>query len=248
MTLLRSVGRGAVSGVAAGTATAVVGFWLGEPFVDQAVALESARTAAEDAQLAAHGDPVMHHVELFSRTTQHAGFLFAVVVTAIALGTLLGVAHAVAHRNDVQPWRNALRLAAGAFSAVYLVPFVRYPANPPGVGDPGTLTQRTATYLAALTIGIVGVITASLVARDLRARGWTEPARHLAVGAILLATLALPFALPANLDAVDVPARGLWEFRLSAFAMALLMWTALGAAFGMLGDRQMRRSRQAVPG
>jgi predicted cobalt transporter CbtA len=81
-----------------------------------------------------------------------------VLATSIALGLLLAVAHVVVFPHDTAPWRNALRLAAAGFFAPYLVPFVRFPANPPGVGDAGTLQQRTLTCLAAVVIGVVGVV------------------------------------------------------------------------------------------
>ena len=181
--------------------------------------------------------------EPFTRHEQHVGFGPSVLSTAIAVGVLFGEVHALVRRKrDTQPWRSALGLAAGAFFAVYLVPFVRYPANPPGVGDPGTLTTRTNVYLASVVIGIVGVVAAALVARDTRAREWAEPARQLAVTVVLLGTLALPFVLPDNPDALDIPAGLLWEYRLVAFASGALMWASLGAAFGLLGERQRRRA------
>ena len=62
----------------------------------------------------------------------------------------------------------------------------------------------------------------------------SEPLRHLAVTAVLLATIGLTFVLPANTDPLDVPAGLLWEFRLLAFASSVLLWGALGAAFGLL--------------
>jgi predicted cobalt transporter CbtA len=240
------IGRGIQAGLAAGLVTSAFGFFLAEPVLDRAVALESARTAAENAALAAKGDPVIHNVELFSRDTQHVGFVLGVLVTAIALGLALSVAHAVARKEDERPWQKALMLAAGAFFGVYMVPFVRYPANPPGVGDPGTLNQRTLTYLAALVIGVVGVIIAARVSHDLRLRDVATSTRQLAVGFVLMLTLALPFALPANRDALDIPAELLWEFRLFAFAIAAMMWTVLGVTFGLLGQRAQQHATRTA--
>jgi predicted cobalt transporter CbtA len=234
--LLSRLGRGVKAGIVAGVVAGGLGLWLAEPVLDRAVALESVRTAGEDAQRAANGDPVLHHVELFSRSTQHGGFLLGVIATSIALGVLLAVAHVLAFRCDTAPWRTSLRLGVGGFFAVYFVPFARYPANPPGVGDPATLQQRTLTYLATIVIGIVGVLAANLAARDLQARGWSEPSRQLVVGAVLVATLAVPYSLPTNSDPLDVPAALLWEFRMSALALATVMWAAVAVTFGMLGE------------
>lgn len=78
------------------------------------------------------------------------------------------------------------------------------------------------------------------MARDTRGREWAEPSRQLAVTAVLLGTLALPFVLPDNPDALDIPAGLLWEYRLVAFGSAALMWASLGAAFGLLGERRRK--------
>lgn len=237
MDLLRSLKHGLQAGVVAGLLTGAFGYLLAEPVMDRAVRLESAREAAEQARQASAGLTVTHHVEVFSRGTQHLGLLVATLATGLALGVLLSVVHAVVHRRDDRardPWRSSLTLAAGAFFAVYLVPFLRYPANPPGVGDPNTIDTRTRTYLAALTIGILGVIAAARLARDLHRRQTVEPLRQLAVAGVLLGTVVLTFALPANTDPLEVPAGLLWQFRLLALASALLLWSSLGVVFGLL--------------
>lgn len=241
MDLLRGLRNGAAAGAVAGLLTGAFGYLFAEPAIDRSVQLETAREAADRAQQSAAGLTVTHHAEVFSRSTQHLGLLVAAVATGLALGVLFGVLHAVLHRDgsdrnarDRSPWRSSLWLAAGAFFAVYLVPFVRYPANPPGVGDPNTIDTRTRAYLAALAIGVLGVVAAARLARDLRGR-LTEPLRHLAVTGVLVATVALTFVLPANTDPLDVPAALLWEFRILAFASSLLLWAALGAAYGLLG-------------
>ena len=49
-----------------------------------------------------------------------------------------------------------------------LVPFVKYPPNPPAVGDPATINQRTISYLAILVIGLVAVWAGVVAYRSLR--------------------------------------------------------------------------------
>ena len=235
MDLLRSLRNGAAAGAVAGLLTGAFGYLLAEPAIDRSVQLETAREAAVQTRQGAPGLTVEHHAEVFSRGTQHLGLVVAAVATGIALGVLFGVLHALLHRDrsDHNPWRSSLWLAASAFFAVYLVPFVRYPANPPGVGDPNTIDTRTRAYLAALAVGILGVIAAARLASDVRER-LSEPLRHLAVTGILLATIGLTFVLPANTDPLDVPAGLLWEFRLLAFASSVLLWGALGITYGLL--------------
>jgi predicted cobalt transporter CbtA len=243
MNLLSYVRRGAIAGTTGGALAGIFGLALAEPLMDRAVRLESARAAAEDAAHQAAGQLVEHHAEVFSRGTQHLGLLVASVVTGAALGVLFGVLYAVAHRTDPAPgtgrdgWHRALVIGAAAWFAVFLVPYVRYPANPPGVGDPDTLDTRTRSYLAAIAVGILGVLAAVRLAQDLRARGTAPSHRQLAVTAVLLATLALPFVLPADTDPLDVPAGLLWQFRLLALATSTLLWGGLTVTFGLLTER-----------
>ena len=212
------------------------GFLLAEPVMDRAVRLESARVAAADARARVAGTAVAHHAEVFTRTTQHVGFIATTVATGVALGVLFGVLYAVLHRAgpDRDPWRGAITLAMTAWFGVFVVPFLRYPANPPGVGDPDTIGLRTNAYLSVLVIGIVGSVFAVRVARRLQV---ADPLRHLAVAGVLVATVALTFLLPGNPDPLDVPAGLLWQFRLLAFATSTLLWAGLGAAYGLLGAR-----------
>lgn len=243
MELLTCLRRGALAGAAGGALAGVFGLAFAEPVMDRAVRLESARAEAEQAAQGAAGQVAAQHAELFSRGTQHLGLLVASLATGVALGLLFGLLYAVLHRSDVTPgagrdgWRRAWVLGGSASYALYVVPFVRYPPNPPGVGDPGTIDVRARAYLAALVIGVLGVIAAARLAGDLLRRGIRTSHRQLAVAGVLLATMALTFALPANTDALDVPAGLLWQFRVLAFLTSSLLWAGLTATFGLLAER-----------
>ncbi len=246
LTLLR---RGAFSGLVGGAISGLFALLLAEPVMDRAVGLESAREQARQAARAAAGLSVEHHVNVFSRHTQHAGLLAATTATGIAFGVLFGVLYAAVHRTEPgrDGWRRALTLGGAAWFAVYLVPFVRYPANPPGVGDPGTIAARTHDYLLALAIGIVGTAAACRLAADLRGRGARPSHRQLAAAGVLLAALALSFALPADPDALDVPAGLLWQFRLLALATTTVLWAGLTITFGLLSERAKHQRRRRLP-
>lgn len=224
--MLISLRRGALAGLVAGVLTAAFGYLLAEPLMDRAVDLEAARAAAR-------GDV---GVETFSRSTQHFGFLGAAVVVGLALGVLYGVlAHLLPPARDA--WRRALQLGGAAFFALSLVPFLRYPSNPPGVGDPATIDTRSHLWEVSLVIGIVGVIAAALVASGLAERGVRASTRQLAVVGVLLATVALTFVLPGNTDPVEAPVTLVWEFRLLSIGSLALLWAALSVTYGLLSER-----------
>ena len=211
--------RGAVSGAAAGLLTSVAAYFFLEPTLSAAIALEGP------------GDgegPV-------SRETQKLlgmplGFLFA----GLALGLLFAAAYRLLPPRT-EPWQRSLGLAAGGFTALALIPALRYPANPPGIGNPETIAGRTSGYLLAVALGVVVVSGAYAAARALRDRDVSVPVRQSAVVVVAVLAVAIGFALlPDNTDPVGAPAALVWEFRIRSLGLLALLYAALGAAFGAL--------------
>ena len=231
--LLSLLGRGTLAGGAAGLVSGGFSWLLAEPVLDRAVRLEAAREEASGGAAAA---------EVFSRSTQHAGLLVAAVLTGAALGVLFAVVYAVLHRRDPDgaPWRRSVTLAGAGFTGVWLLPFLRYPANPPGVGDPGTIDTRVNAWLAAIGIGVIAVVLAWRIHEWLVEHGRPAPQRQLVVTGIVLAALASLFALPDNPDAVTAPATLVWDFRVLSAASMGLLWGGLAVGFGLLGMRAAR--------
>jgi predicted cobalt transporter CbtA len=217
------MGHGALAGLAGGVAMAVVLAVAGEGPIGRAVALEAG--AGE---------------EVFGRGAQQAGGALASVVFGVVAGTVFALAFAlVRHRvATADDWRAALALAATAFTTVFLVPFLRYPANPPGVGDADTVGRRTALYLLALGWSAVATWAAWRAGRALRARSAPDHVRLPAVAATYAVLVGIGLvALPPNPDPVAVPATLLWQFRLATVGGALALWAVLGTVFGWLRVR-----------
>ncbi len=219
MSLLSLIARGGLAGACAGLLSGVVSLFLAEPVIDRAIALE-------------HATSTEPHEELFTRDVQHIGLLIATVLTGLAIGILFGLVYAILHRTDpsADPWARSLRLGAAGFLGVSLLPFLRFPANPPGVGDPDTVGQRTVTWIAAMVIGL----TAVAIARYLYS---PTPARQLASAGVVVAAAAILFLLPGTTDASAVPADLLWTFRMMALLSSAVLWAGLGVAFGLAGLR-----------
>ncbi|MGZ4576347.1 MAG: CbtA family protein [Mycobacterium sp.] len=244
----RLIARGLLAGLVGALLAFVFARLCAEPVIGRAIAFEEGRSDALDA----HGVHE-HGAELFSRAVQaNAGLGFGVLIFGVAMGALFAVLFCVVSLRfghvAVRPL-SAL-LAAGAFGAVYLVPFVKYPPNPPAVGQSDTIGARTGWYLVMVLASVVLAIAAVWLARGLTARygGWHG--RLLAAGAYVAAVAVVMVLLP-NVDETPEPLRDtsgaisypgfpadvLYEFRLLSLATQLVLWATIGVAFATLAGR-----------
>ena len=220
--LLCGLVAGALAGVV-GTGFASV---AGEPAIDRAIAYEDARAARSVGV-----DPAPMPV---SRSLQKsAGLLTALTVDGVALGGVFALVFAFGYGRigRASPRITAYWLAAAAFVVLFLVPFVKYPANPPSVGEPATIDRRTALYLTMLAISVLAAIAAA----RLRSRlGGLSLLAYLVV--VVAAGLALPgiHEVPAGF-----PATTLWRFREASIGLSAVMWATLGTLFGYAAQRVM---------
>ncbi|GAA0715502.1 CbtA family protein [Dactylosporangium roseum] len=239
--------RGMLVGiVAAGLAFAFASVF-GEPQIDGAIAFENAHTHADHVHAgAAEPEPV-------SRTVQStAGLGVAVLLYGTALGGIFAMAFAGGYGRvgALGPRATALLVGGLGFVAMFLVPFVKYPANPPAVGEPDTIGRRTALYFVLVGVSVLAAFGSVLVARGLvpRLGGWN--AVVAAAGAYVVVVAIAGLLLPA-VDEVpaDFPATLLWRFRLASAGTQLVLWSTLGLLFGALTDRaeRHRAARQAMP-
>ncbi|MEU7905412.1 CbtA family protein [Actinoplanes sp. NPDC049118] len=238
--------RGLLAGLIAGLLAGVFAYSTGESRIDAAIAIEEA--AAEPAGAADDGH---HDEELVSRDGQRGGLFLATALYGVAMGGLLATAYTLLRRRLRTPsdTRAAIGLAGAALLGVVLVPFVKYPANPPAVGDPATINQRTISYLAIVVIGLVAVWAGVLASRSLRA-GAPEWLRATAAVGGFLIVVAIGYVLLPSIDEVPdtFPASLLWDFRIASLGTQATLWTALGLAFaallGRLGTRHPAAARE----
>jgi hypothetical protein len=226
--------RGMLSGVVAGLLALVFARVFGEPSIGNAIEVESALQAAQGET----PEP-----ELVSRTVQSTiGLATAVVVYAVAFGGLFSLAFAIAHGRigRLSPRAMAAVLALGGYVVVYVVPFLKYPANPPAVGNPDTINERTATYFGMVALSAALAISATSLGRRLTSRlgAWNSA---LVGGAAFVVTIAVvQFLLPTINEVPDAfPATVLWNFRIASLGTQLVMWTTLGLLFGPLVARHL---------
>jgi predicted cobalt transporter CbtA len=241
--------RGLIVGLFAGLLAGTVAYVLGEPRVDAAIAIEEAGAAHthDHADHTDHADQAAEDEPLVSRDGQRAGLFLATSLYGVALGGLFAVAFTLLRRklrtkNDAYA---ALGLAAAGFVGVVLVPFLKYPPNPPAVGDPDTITRRTVTYLLTLVIGLLAVWAGVTLSRW--AARYGEIARLGGGVAGLLTTVVAAYLILPRINEVPetFPATLLWQFRFASLGTQATLWLLLG--FGYAVAVQRRSAEQKVP-
>jgi hypothetical protein len=223
--------RGMAAGLLAGFLAGLFAFLVGEPILDRAIALEEASAGA-------------HHEEIFTRPTQKAGLFFATGLFGVTVGGVFGIGYAFFRERLAagSDFKHSISLAGAIFVGAFLIPFLKYPANPPSVGDPSTIRERTAAYFTLVVLSLLANLLAWLAARTLRSRGVGAWRRRLTVGAGLVFVVSVLFVLlPAAPSSGGFPSGTLWAFRLSSFCTQLAFWAGLGLLFGVLCERARRK-------
>jgi hypothetical protein len=223
----QAVRRGLAAGALAGLLAGVLGLVIGEPAIDEAIALEQAADAQEEPP----GE--------ISRSQQRVGLPLGTALVGVGVGAVFGVvAAAAAGRVAGDAWARSLKLGAVALYALVLLPLLKYPANPPAVGDPATVGARAGLYWGLVLVGLVLAAAAGALARQLAEAGWGRAARQTAAGLVLVVgTGALLAVLPSPGGEADVPAELLWSFRLRAAAVQAVLYGGTAVVFGLLASR-----------
>jgi hypothetical protein len=273
----RIVLRGALAGAVAGLLAFLFARIFAEPQIQRAIDYESGRDAAQGALDKAAGLPVASYPEIFSRAVQaNVGIGVGMVLYGLAMGLLFAVVYAVClgRVGAVRPRTLALLVAGGGFLGMYLVPFLKYPANPPSVGHPDTIGPRAGLYLVLLVCSLAFLGGAVWLGRRLAPRFGTWNATLLAAGAfvvaigVVMAILPPPGHLAANVREYGVqptetplplrdpqgaivypgfPADTLFLFRLYSIGAQLILWAAIGLLFAPLADRMLAPQRSRKP-
>lgn len=225
--------RGMVAGAIAAALAAAFAYAFGEPPLEAGIAYEE-RTVVPDT-----GEPA---VELVSRGVQSTlGLTLAMVIYGVAVGGIFALVFALLH-GRVGRWSarpTAAALALCGFVAVFLVPFLKYPGNPPGGSVDTTISSRTGLYLVMVLISVALAGGSVLLARRMVPR-WDAWNAGVAGAVVYVAAVgAVAIAMPVvDETPADFPAAALYGFRLASVGVQLVLWAALGLVFGTLVERR----------
>ncbi len=231
-----------IRGMLVGVLAAVVAFGfasiVGEPQIVSSIAFEEAGHAAEAHDMAGMAAEAP---ELVSRPIQSTiGLATGLLMLGVAYGGIFAIAFALVSGRirGLGVRGTALLVALATFVALYLIPFLKYPANPPAVGDPDTIVSRTELYFGMMLVGVIVTVGFFVLRQQLLERrwAWTDTLMSAALVAVLLvfAYVVLP---EVNEVPEDFPAAVLWRFRVASIGMQLSIWLTMGLAFGALTER-----------
>jgi predicted cobalt transporter CbtA len=224
-----------LSGAIAGTILGAINQALVEPYIDRAISIETQNVIKEGELI----DPV----ELQNyRLWQKGGEIAAGTILGMSFGALFGVvfmySRSLLLSQSNSNIRKALVLACIMWFVLFLIPALKYPANPPAVGDPETIYYREGLYIGLLAISGFSALGLALLYRKLSSRTPNNKNRIIIVPLIYAAIIVgAILILPPNPDKISAPMDLVQGFRIaSAFTMSIF-WGLLGLILGALWDR-----------
>ncbi|HEY1735404.1 MAG TPA: CbtA family protein [Methylovirgula sp.] len=244
--------RGMLIGVFAGLLVFSFAKVFGEPQVDRAIAFETAMDEAKAKADLAKGIHDPEEPELVSRAMQASwGLLTGVMTYVTAFGGLFALVFAFANGRigALSPRATSALLALLGFISLYVVPNLKYPANPPSVGHPDTIGIRTGLYFSMMALSVIAMVGALALRKALLPKFGAWSAALLAAAVYLASVVVAAGLLPAiNEVPDDFPAVALWHFRIDSLAMQAIMWTTFGLAFGAWMERDQTARHYKMSG
>jgi hypothetical protein len=182
--------RGMLVGLLAGLFVFGFGKVFGEPQVDRAISFEGALDEANAKAGEARGLHVVEEPELVSRRLQaRLAHWRCGVFHRVWRAVCAGLRGRGSPCGRSAPSRCVCVAGGIGFIAVYLMPNLKYPANPPAVGDPDTIRQRTAVYFIMLAFSVAAMVGAAGLRKRLVERLGEWNAALTAAGGYLITVI-----------------------------------------------------------
>ncbi len=216
-----------ISGALAGTIHGVVNFAIVEPYLDQAIGIENQNLFASGEE---EDNPQFWAEYESYRIWQKSGQVLAGIVLGIAMGSLFGIVYVLSRnslpgKNDVS---KSLILAGIMWIVIYLIPFLKYPANPPTVGDGETVVLRAILYISFILISGFGAFIFYKLSKKFQ-----NNKKYLGLFGYVIFIVIAFFVMPENPDQITAPMNLVNEFRLMSILGVSSFWGSIGIILGV---------------
>jgi len=220
-----------VSGFIAGTIHGAVNLVIVEPYLDEAIGIENQNLFTSGGA----EDTPQFWVEYNSyRDWQKSGQLLAGGILGMSIGALFGIVFAYS-RNSLPKGHTVKKtfvLAAIMWLTIFLIPFLKYPANPPTVGDADTVVLRQTLYLLFIAISGFSAVGFFVLYKKLQ----NKKKGFAFVGYAVFIT-AVFFMMPPSPDEVTAPMDLVNGFRTMSVVAVSTFWVAEAIILGALWQK-----------
>lgn len=218
-----------VSGAISGLIFSGMNLVVVEPFIDKAIGLETSKAVAA-------GENVDINEQDSYRTWQKSGSFIAGSILGMAFGSLLGIVYAFIRRHlpfsgDI---KRAVFLSLVICLVLFVIPSLKYPGNPPAVGNPDTIYLRESLYLGFLAVSAVSALGLGILFYRFR------DVQHILIIIPLVYAVIMSSAFvlfPPNPDKISIPMDLVSSFRIASGLTMVGFWAVLGVIFGLLWYR-----------
>ena len=220
-----------LSGCFAGTIYGTLNLIIVEPYLDDAINIENQNLFSSGEEI----DGPQFWVEYYEyRSWQKGGQILAGAILGTSIGSLFGIVYALSKKS--LPSRNnigkTLILAGLMWFTLFVIPFLKYPANPPTVGDGETVVLRGILYLALIAISGFMAIGFYQIFKRVKAKNRILPI----IGYGILMTLVF-FVMPENPDEISTSMELVNNFRIVAFLTGTIFWFTLALFLGVFWQK-----------
>ncbi|MBC8156725.1 CbtA family protein [Armatimonadetes bacterium] len=234
MKALTLVGITLSSGVIAGIILAFLNLGIVEPTIDKAIALEVQKQVSS-------GENVNMSELIDYRYWQKAGAFAGGAIYGAGLASLFGVVFVFARsklpgKNNKQ---KAILLAGVMWLVLFLMVALKYPANPPAVGDPDTIYHRETLYVGYIMIS--GLAALGMAVIWIRTR---INSKKIIIPLMYIAIMVTAYVvMPSNPDKIEISMDLIQTFRILTAITIGVFWGTLGIIFGSLWDKFLSREQ-----
>ena len=234
MKALTLVGITLSSGVIAGIILAFLNLGIVEPTIDKAIALEVQKQVSS-------GENVNMSELIDYRYWQKGGAFAGGAIYGAGLASLFGVIFVFA-RNKLPGKNNkqkAIFLAGIMWFVLFFMVALKYPANPPAVGDPETIYYRETLYVGYIMIS--GLAALGMAVIWIRTRINSKKIIIQLMYAAIMVTAYV--VMPPNPDKIEISMDLIQTFRILTSITIGIFWGILGITFGSLWDKFLSREQ-----
>jgi len=223
-----------ISGCFAGLIHGGINLVIVEPYLDQAIGIENQTLFATGEE----EDTTSFWVEYNSyRVWQKGGQVLAGAILGTSIAALVGIVFLFVRKvlpegNNV---KKTLVLSGLMWFTIFVIPFLKYPANPPTVGEAETVVMRGILFLSFIAISGLGAVAFYQVYKKLQNK------KIIAFAGYAVFISAIFFLMPENPDEITAPMELVDGFRGASFVAVTIYWLTLGLILGGFIEKLQER-------